>query len=161
MTAAPPATRAPAAMPAIPGTGETLVSDAERELVARTLRYHTAEGRLTLDELSDRVGEAYAARVGSELELVLRDLPVTPPEDLPPTEVELAKARRDLRGALRTYAIVGVVLLGIWAASGADLFWPIWPLGGWGFSLYRQYQGLREGVVQQHHHHHGRGGPSR
>ncbi len=88
---------------AIAAAGETLVSDAERELVARTLRHHTAEGRLTLDELSDRVGEAYAARVGSELELVLRDLPVTPPEALPPTEVELAKARRDLRGALRTY----------------------------------------------------------
>ncbi|CAN5681495.1 MAG: DUF1707 domain-containing protein [Actinomycetota bacterium] len=152
--AATPTTIAPA--------GETLVSDADRELVARTLGHHTAEGRLTLDELSDRLGEAYGARVGSELELVLRDLPVTPPEDLPPTEVELAKARRDFRAALRTYVIVGVVLLGIWAASGAEFFWPIWPLGGWGFSLYRQYQGLRDGVVHQHQHqqhHHGRGGP--
>jgi hypothetical protein len=51
------------------------VSDEERERVAGALREHCAEGRLTLEELSERLDEAYRARTGGELEMVLRELP--------------------------------------------------------------------------------------
>ena len=51
------------------------VSDLERERVASTLRTAHAEGRLTLDELDERLGEAYGARTRDELELATRELP--------------------------------------------------------------------------------------
>jgi hypothetical protein len=54
------------------------VSDAERERVAVTLREHCAAGRLTLEELSTRLDEAYRARTGGELEATLRELPASP-----------------------------------------------------------------------------------
>jgi Domain of unknown function (DUF1707) len=50
-------------------------SDAERERVAVSLREHCATGRLTLEELSERLDEAYRARTAGELERVLRELP--------------------------------------------------------------------------------------
>jgi hypothetical protein len=50
-------------------------SDAERERAAASLREHCAAGRLTLEELSERLDEAYQARTGGELERALRELP--------------------------------------------------------------------------------------
>jgi Domain of unknown function (DUF1707)/Cell wall-active antibiotics response 4TMS YvqF len=50
-------------------------SDAERERVAALLRESTAEGRITLEELSERVELAYAARTRPELDAVVEDLP--------------------------------------------------------------------------------------
>jgi hypothetical protein len=44
------------------------VSDADRELSVVSLRDHLLAGRLTLDEFSERVGVAYAARTRGELE---------------------------------------------------------------------------------------------
>jgi Domain of unknown function (DUF1707) len=51
------------------------VSDAERERVAVALREHCAAGRLTLEELSERLDDAYRARTAGELEEALRELP--------------------------------------------------------------------------------------
>ena len=51
------------------------VSDAQRERVAVALREHCAEGRLTLEELSERLDEAYRARTAGELEAAVRELP--------------------------------------------------------------------------------------
>lgn len=50
-------------------------SDAEREHAVAELREHAAEGRLTLEEFSQRVDEAYVAKTTAELEAVKRDLP--------------------------------------------------------------------------------------
>src|SRR5437764_3818135 len=50
-------------------------SDADRERAVELLRDHAAEGRLTLEELADRVSTAYRARTGDELERLTRDLP--------------------------------------------------------------------------------------
>jgi class 3 adenylate cyclase len=36
---------------------------------------------------------------------------------------------------LTTYLLVNLMLVGIWAASGAGYFWPIWPILGWGIGL--------------------------
>jgi hypothetical protein len=51
------------------------VSDAEREHAAAALREHLAEGRLTLDELTERLDRIYAARTRTELDRVSEDLP--------------------------------------------------------------------------------------
>jgi DUF1707 SHOCT-like domain len=50
-------------------------SDAERERVAVFLRDQAAVGRLTHDELEDRVGAAYRAVTMGELERLIADLP--------------------------------------------------------------------------------------
>jgi len=54
---------------------EIRASDVDRERVAVELRGHMAEGRLTLDELSERLDAAYRARTVGELEELTRDLP--------------------------------------------------------------------------------------
>ena len=50
------------------------VSDTDRDKVAVALREHAVAGRLTLDEFSERIDRAYAARTEA-LEAVTSDLP--------------------------------------------------------------------------------------
>jgi hypothetical protein len=52
-------------------------SDAEREAIADRLNNAVGDGRLTLEEFSDRVGAAYAARTHGELAVLVTDLPAT------------------------------------------------------------------------------------
>jgi hypothetical protein len=51
------------------------VGDAEREAVAAQLRDHYADGRLTLDEMNERLDRTFAAKTYSELNAVTTDLP--------------------------------------------------------------------------------------
>jgi Domain of unknown function (DUF1707) len=51
------------------------VSDEEREEVVELLHGHMLAGRLTAEELEERVGEAWAARNEAQLDRVLRELP--------------------------------------------------------------------------------------
>jgi len=51
------------------------VGDADREAVAAQLREHFADGRLTLEELNERLDQAFAAKTKADLNIVLRDLP--------------------------------------------------------------------------------------
>jgi hypothetical protein len=50
-------------------------SDADREAAADALRRHAAAGRLTVEELDERVEKAYAAKMVSELNALQVDLP--------------------------------------------------------------------------------------
>ena len=59
-------------------------SDAEREQAGVRCRDAMAEGRLTLDEFSQRMESAYAARTHDELERIVSDLP-EPAAALPAT----------------------------------------------------------------------------
>jgi hypothetical protein len=56
-----------------------LASDAERERTSEVLRQASVEGRLTLDEFSQRVEQALSARTRDELQAVTRDLPAVAP----------------------------------------------------------------------------------
>jgi hypothetical protein len=51
------------------------VGDADREAAVERLQAATADGRLGLDELDDRLAAAYAARTHADLERVTADLP--------------------------------------------------------------------------------------
>jgi len=62
-----------------------LASDAERERSIALLRDAVGEGRLTLEEFSERVGHAQAARTDQELARLARDLPGDPAAPTPPT----------------------------------------------------------------------------
>jgi hypothetical protein len=56
------------------GTG-LRVSDAERDGTAAELREHYAAGRLSLDELNERISQAFAAKTRGDLDAVMHDLP--------------------------------------------------------------------------------------
>jgi hypothetical protein len=61
-------------------TGYNLrVGDADREAAATQLREHYADGRLTLDELNERLDQTFAAKTRDDLNTVMRDLPQTAP----------------------------------------------------------------------------------
>ncbi len=51
------------------------VADADRDRTSLWLRHHFSVGRLSYDELLQRLDEAYAARTVAGLEQALRDLP--------------------------------------------------------------------------------------
>ncbi|MGH9136877.1 MAG: DUF1707 SHOCT-like domain-containing protein [Acidimicrobiales bacterium] len=55
------------------------IGDADRDRVIDVLRVACSDGRITLDEFSDRAGHVFAARTAADLELVTRDLPVPVP----------------------------------------------------------------------------------
>jgi eukaryotic-like serine/threonine-protein kinase len=43
--------------------------------------------------------------------------------------------RQSFKIHLTFYALVNVLLIGIWAASGGGYFWPVWPILGWGIAV--------------------------
>ena len=100
-------------------------SDAEREQVSRRLGEHAAAGRLTPEELDERLDAAYAARTHAELDRLLDDLPAAP---LPRAEDPARKvARARLTHRAGAAAIASLLCVGVWLATGADgSFWPIW-----------------------------------
>ena len=105
-------------------------SDAEREHHAELLREHAAQGRLTVDELDERLDRVYAARTLGELAPVVADLPAPPRRASgPPAAAPAAVPRSPPTSPSTSMLIV------IWAATGAGYFWPIWPLLGWGVGL--------------------------
>jgi hypothetical protein len=58
--------------------GSMRASDTEREHVVSLLRDAYSEGRITLDEFTDRTADAYAARTWDDLRSLTVDLPVEP-----------------------------------------------------------------------------------
>jgi Domain of unknown function (DUF1707)/2TM domain len=121
-------------------------SDADRERFVAALRQHHAEGRLTLEELDERTERAYAARTLGDLDALGTDLPplTAPapagppprpdPGDLPPRMrppgPRRAAAKAALIRSLLWFGMVSVILLVVWAVTGADYFWPVWPILG-------------------------------
>ncbi len=69
------------------GPTPILASDAERERSIELLRVAVSEGRLTLEEFSQRVDLAHAARTDQELATLARDLPSDPAASVPPAAV--------------------------------------------------------------------------
>jgi uncharacterized protein DUF1707 len=109
---------------------ELRVSDQERERVVREIREHFAAGRLTEEELADRVHAAYAARTAGELQALRADLPELPVTRAQQRE-ELARRRAHLRGRVLQQSggalVAFVICTLIWLGSGASgTFWPIW-----------------------------------
>jgi hypothetical protein len=103
---------------------ELLASDADRDLIAERLRSAAAEGRLTSEELEERLERAFSARRDTELEPLVADLPAPRREPRP----------RD-RSHERAYVATMLLLVAIWALTGAGYFWPIWPMLGWGIGV--------------------------
>jgi hypothetical protein len=145
-----------------PGPHRLRTSDAEREQVATILRAAMAEGRLTLEEGSERLTAVYAAKYRDELGPLTADLPDGGRQALAHTPEARAATRRESRGRVGFVVFVGLVLTGIWALSGAHFFWPAIPMfflimgllkhSGRGPHGHRQYH--RHGVAPWNAPHH-------
>jgi hypothetical protein len=55
--------------------------------------------------------------------------------DLRQQAVRSLKKKQDFRSHVVAYVLVNALLVGIWAATGANFFWPIFPIIGWGIGL--------------------------
>jgi hypothetical protein len=153
--------------------GPLRISDAERDQAARELREHFAAGRITTDELGERLASVYAASTTDELSHVRRDLPALAPSPAI-ARAELAQRRAHLQRQLlqQTGGSLGlfVVCLVVWFADGAQgSFWPVYTLvfpvlalvrNGW--ALYGpapELDRVEAELSRQRHgrgHHHGR-----
>jgi len=147
------------------------VSDQQREQAAQAIRDHYAAGRLTEDELNERLQAALQARTEPELRALLADLPNLPASPQQ-QKAELAQRRRELQrrllqqtgGGLGAFAICTV----IWAAAGASgAFWPVWvllialiPLLRNGWRLYGpapEFERVEHELARMERSRHGRG----
>ena len=113
---------------------DKLASDAERDAIVADLRAHAADGRLTVEELDQRIATALSARTRAELAPLVEDLPRRP---RPVTD------RRDFQEHLRAYLMVMALLVAIWALTGAGYFWPVWPILGWGIGVASHASAVR------------------
>ena len=126
------------------GSPEMRASDADRDSVVDLLRDHGAAGRLSTEELEERADRALAARTFGELDSVLTDLPAVPDRRHAATRREAAW--NDYSQHLRSYLMVMVLLVAIWALTGTGYFWPVWPALGWGIGIASHRMSLPRGA---------------
>jgi len=133
------------------GDGSIRASDADREKVATTLRDQFAEGRLTFDELQERLEQTYGSKTLGELEPLTKDLPVPAATSPPASKDALEEARKKrLANRIVTYVVLMLFLTLIWFASGRHgSFWPIWPIIVGGFILAMDVLGIERGGARR------------
>ena len=122
---------------------DLLVSDAERDEAAERLRQAGGEGRLTPEELEQRLGRAFGARTRGDLDAVVADLPAPP---------RRPHAPRSRRPELTVFASTSLLLIAIWALSGMGYFWPAWPILGWGFFVLMPGKAFGHCSHRRHRH---------
>lgn len=115
------------------------VGDLERSTACDELAGHFAAGRLTGDELNQRLGIAMSARTARELRLLLTDLPDAPSPTGGPPPAQPAPVRERsgwsvvdglvLAGLLGSVAVVAVMMLGL-AISGQVAMFLLAAMGG-------------------------------
>ncbi|MDR0345893.1 MAG: DUF1707 domain-containing protein [Nocardiopsaceae bacterium] len=113
------------------------ISDADRDRVTARLRDHFAEGRLTADELDERIDAALGAKTFGELRRVMADLPgpVAGPAPAPPRAQQppgagypappapaWAARRRPRFAPVLVLVVLGALLL---PGPGWAVFWPV------------------------------------
>jgi len=107
------------------------VGDDDRERIVGTLQRHAQAGRLDPFELDERLEAALSAKTFRELQQLTADLPDE-------TRTPQALRRRkigELREHLGFWLTVSTICVAVWAATGADYFWPLWPIGFIGLTV--------------------------
>ncbi|MDA0182299.1 DUF1707 domain-containing protein [Solirubrobacter phytolaccae] len=109
--------------------------DDDRERVVGLLHRHAQAGRLEPIELDERVEAALTAKTFRELEQLTRDLP----DETRSPQARAVAARRSEVAKLREHVgfwlTVSTITVAVWAATGADYFWPVWPIGFIGLTV--------------------------
>jgi hypothetical protein len=118
----------PPSPPSPPSRG-VRASDEDREQLITELHDHAVDGRLSTDELEQRLAAAYAARTTTELDALRADLPASTLQAQVSHDARRSQLTRRLVqqtvGALGLFVVATV----IWLALGASgSFWPVWIL---------------------------------
>jgi hypothetical protein len=133
------------------------VGTAERDETAKILNLAFEAGRLTPEELDERLEACFTAKTRGDLAPLTRDLPESstagstaqpsPPTPSPYQPARLPEPRNlpgepakrrqpTVRDLWAPWAGVSVLVLTIWfitaVAGGGSYFWPIWVIGPWG-----------------------------
>jgi hypothetical protein len=58
-----------------------------------------------------------------------------PEEEARELAIKRLKAKRDFQSHAVAYIVVNAFLVVVWWLGGADYFWPIWVMAGWGIGL--------------------------
>jgi hypothetical protein len=124
------------------------ISDADRQEVATALGQNAAEGRLTMQELDERLGRVYGAKTYAELRPLLVDLP--PGASAGDADGRSPDGRRARRAGTRRrprsgYAVLNALCWAMWGISVAtssrhnlEGLWPLWLTLLWGLALLRR-----------------------
>ncbi|HEY0582593.1 MAG TPA: DUF1707 domain-containing protein [Chloroflexota bacterium] len=119
------------------------VGDTDRETVVAELQRHFVDGRLTSDELGERVAQALSSRTFGDLAVLLADLPVLSDPQPSPTDLELSE--HQTQTGLIAPELLGMLLIGLGIAFMLmmvvfrDLHFgmaPFWPLMIFGFFIF-------------------------
>lgn len=106
---------------------ELRASDADRERACEFVREHAGEGRLTVDELEDRIGRALQAKTLGDLDDLVVDLPPLPADRRrAPERARWQAALPGVRSWARYAAIVLLVVGLVGAGPGRELMFIPW-----------------------------------
>jgi hypothetical protein len=92
------------------GGGHLRASDADRDQVIDTLKDAFVQGRLTMDELGTRTGQALASRTYAELTAITADIPARPIAVPPPMPALRPATRRPVNKKAVACAACMIVL---------------------------------------------------
>jgi hypothetical protein len=133
-------------------------SNDDRQRVTDQLQAHYVAGRLSAQELEQRVEQALAAVTLGDLDMVQADLPPVAYGGAAtdqaardqradhPTPGQGPHGERSFRAHATWYLLTISMLVVIWAmTSPGGYFWPIWPMMGWGFGLAAHGLAARHG----------------
>ena len=95
--------------PAVPDKGNLRASDADRERVAEILRESAGDGRLSMEELDERLDAVYAAKTYAELEPITRDLPAPGTPNVPAPATAPAGDPARFGGVPTSHAAVAIL----------------------------------------------------
>jgi hypothetical protein len=110
------------------------IGDAERDVAMAQLREHFVAGRLTFDELSERIDFALTAKTQRQIDRLMADLPRPPRHSRaaraePALPVQAPDAGRFLVFAMLLFALATWILIMAWMSRYSHLgpAYPNWP----------------------------------
>src|SRR5271166_2337430 len=108
------------------------IGDAERDVAMAQLREHFVAGRLTFDELTERIDATLTAKTQRQIDGVMADLPRPPKVTRAEAEVPAPDAGRFLVFAMLLFALATWILIMAWMSRHAwsGPYPPHWPPPG-------------------------------
>jgi len=113
-----------------PKRSKLRASDLDRHQTVEFLSQHAGEGRLTTEELEQRIEQAYAAKTIGDLVAVTADLPADPRATSAlrrPAQISTEPGRRfryKLVRQVRRWATIDLAAVLTWMFTGQGRFWP-------------------------------------
>jgi hypothetical protein len=101
------------------------IGDAERDAAMAQLREHFVAGRLTFDELTERIDAALTAKTQRQIDGLMADLPRPPKVASAEAAVPAPDAGRFLVFAMLLFAMATWILIMAWMSRHA--YYPHWP----------------------------------